>query len=416
MNLIIDNFHDFLKTTFVKSTVTALITLFFYNICSSQVALSTEEKLADFNYLYNEFEKSYPYFEINKRMNQIDWLSNKKKYVQKIKETKNDKEFFLALTSIINSLNNDHTDTYPTVIYEYFFNAYKGASEQDSSYLPYVQELEKTDTIRTKYWKEINSAILSELESSDSNESSTETFENIEVNFKDSLSVALIHIKSFSYDYVEKDSEKLKSFFDKAHNYKNLVIDIQGNSGGDTEYWMGNIIPYLINDTITFSATYGFKNSDRVKRFKPNYFENTIPYEEVGLPKMPKELKNGRYLFRKDNIAVNPISNSKKYSGNIYLLVDNAVFSSAETLAYFCKSTKFATVVGEKTNGDGVGTDPLLLTLPKSGIVIRFTGEMGLNPDGSANDESKTVPDLIITASNKKERVVKLLNHIRTKT
>ena len=99
-----------------------------------------------------------------------------------------------------------------------------------------------------------------------------------------------------------------------------------------------------------------------------------------------------------------------------HLLVDDIVFSSAETLAYFCKSTKFATVVGEKTNGDGVGTDPLLLTLPKSGIVIRFTGEMGLNPDGSANDESKTVPDLIIKASSKKERVIKLLNYIRNKT
>ncbi|MBL4662419.1 MAG: hypothetical protein JKY22_02395 [Flavobacteriaceae bacterium] len=127
---------------------------------------------------------------------------------------------------------------------------------------------------------------------------------------------------------------------------------------------------------------------------------------------MPEELKDGSYLFRKDEILITPNSNHRKYSGNIFLLVDNVVFSSAETLAYFCKSTKFATVVGEKTNGDGVGTDPLLLTLPNSGIVIRFTGEMGLNPDGSANDELKTVPDITLKASNRKERLNKLLNFI----
>ncbi|WCO01068.1 hypothetical protein [Psychroserpens ponticola] len=40
---------------------------------------------------------------------------------------------------------------------------------------------------------------------------------------------------------------------------------------------------------------------------------------------------------------------------------------------------------------------------------------MGLNPDGSANDETKTVPDLIVKALNKKERVVKLLSYIRNK-
>lgn len=172
------------------------------------------------------------------------------------------------------------------------------------------------------------------------------------------------------------------------------------------------MIPYLIDDTLTFSAVYAFKKSDRLKRFKPSYFENIIGYEQAYLPNMPNELENGNYLFRNENILIHPSSNPRKYSGNIYLLVDDVVFSSAETLAYFCKSTKFATVAGEKTNGDGVGTDPLLLTLPKSGIVIRFTGEMGLNPDGSANDETKTVPDLIIRASNKRERVAKLLSYI----
>lgn len=215
------------KRFFCKCIFSALVVVLFSHTSSSQVLLSTEEKLADFNYLYDEFEKSYPYFEINRRMNQVDWLSKKEEYAQEIEDTEDDKEFFIALTSILNSLNNDHTDTYPTVIYEYFYDAYKGVLEEDSSYLPYVRELEKTDTIRAKYWTEVNSAIIKERKVSNSFESSEEILENIEVDFVDSLSVALIHIQSFSYDYLEADAEKLKAFFNKAHEYCNLVIDIR---------------------------------------------------------------------------------------------------------------------------------------------------------------------------------------------
>jgi C-terminal processing protease CtpA/Prc len=404
----------------MKNNITLLfITLLFLKNAFSQT-LTQEEKVSDFNYLYTELEKSYPYFDVNKRMNNIDWLSKKNEYAQKIRESVTDKEFFITVTSILNDLNNDHTDTYPTVIYNYFYKGYKGASIQNSSYLPYVQELEKTDTIRTKYWAEINNTIFNAQNASKnteviSREADHQISENIVVDFKDSLSLALIRIKSFSYDFVESDSQILKEFFKKAHNYDNLIIDIQGNDGGTTDYWMDNIIPYLINESITFSMTYGFKKSDRLKAFKPKYFEENIGYKEINLPNMPEELKNGDYMFRKRGLHINPESNSKNYNGKIYLLVDNVVFSSAETLAYFCKMTKFATVVGEKTNGDGVGTDPLLLTLPKSGIVIRFTGEMGLNPDGSSNEETKTIPDILLKANDKKERLFELFNVIKRK-
>ncbi|WP_074409934.1 S41 family peptidase [Aquimarina megaterium] len=384
--------------------------------------LSQSEKLDDFNYLYSELRASYPYFGINKRVHNVDWLSNKRKYSKQIKETKNNKEFFKVLNGVFNDLNNGHTDAYPTIIYNYFYDAYKQGVAQDSIYSVYVEELEKSDVIRSAYWKKINRELFFPERNNNANKNNineiktdTETPKNVEIDFIDSLSTAIINVKSFSYDYVEKDADTLKHFFNKAYNYKNLIIDIQGNDGGSTEYWLQNMIPYLIDDTITYPIVYGFKNCDRLKKFKPNYFENTIAYEEIGLPNMPKELKDGSYLFRREHITIDPVSNKRKYSGKIYLLVDGKVFSSSEALAYFCKATNFATVAGEKTSGDGVGTDPLLLTLPNSGIVIRFTGEMGLNPDGSANDETKTVPDLIIKAFSEKERRKKLLNYIKHK-
>lgn len=74
--------------------------------------------------------------------------------------------------------------------------------------------------------------------------------------------------------------------------------------------------------------------------------------------------------------------------------MDGAVFSASEGLAAFAKSTGFATVVGERTGGDGLGIEPILAVLPNSKVVFSFSLEMGLVADGSCNEEVKTVPDI----------------------
>lgn len=376
--------------------------------------LNKKEKIQDFESLYNELKESYPYFEINKRLYGVDWLSSYSIYKRKIKKTKTDKDFYLTIVSILNDLNNDHTDTYPTVIYPYFYRAYKGLSLEDSLILPFVKELEKTDTIKTEYWAKINQEILEES-SSDSKiqiESTGETKPNIEVfNFPDS-SITILKIRSFSYDLLEDDISKLKEYLATINNFKHLIIDIQGNNGGTTEYWSDYIVPYLIDDTLSYSSYYAFKKAEKLQYFKPNYFIDSIPFSTIQLPNMPEELNSKDWAFRKMTNNIVPAVNDNGFKGKIYLLVDKTVFSSAEAMAVMFKITQLGQVVGEKTNGDGIGTDPLLFTLPNSGIVIRYTGEMGLNPDGSANDETKTIPDVIIQATSEQERLQKLINVI----
>ncbi|CAL2104381.1 TSPc domain-containing protein [Tenacibaculum sp. 190130A14a] len=378
--------------------------------------LSEEEKKYDFEYLYKELKESYPYFYINKRLNNVDWLANKNDYLKRISETRNDKEFFIAINEILGDLNNDHTDTYPTIIYDYFYKGYKGALAEYGMYKSYVEELEKTDTVKTKYWSSIKEQ-LQEVkhtkiaESQEKNLDGIET-QNLMIDLKKEDYVAILRIKSFSYDLVAEDSKRLKTFFQNdLKNYANLIIDIQGNEGGDTTYWMDHIVSYLIKDSLNYTVNYGFKNSERIRKFKPSYFKKKYNYKDLDLENLPQELKTNEYLIYSTEQSIAPKS-TQKYQGNIYLLVDGLVYSSAEALAHFFKTTKIGKVVGERTNGDGVGTDPLLLTLPNSGIVVRFTGEMGLNPDGSANEEAKTTPDISIEAVSSDERLHNLLIQI----
>ncbi|WP_332934564.1 hypothetical protein [Clostridioides difficile] len=77
---------------------------------SQKNQLSEEEKVDDFNYVYNVVKTGYPYLGVNKRLNNIDWLANKDEYTKRIKNTENDEEFIEELSSILSDLNNKHTE------------------------------------------------------------------------------------------------------------------------------------------------------------------------------------------------------------------------------------------------------------------------------------------------------------------
>ena len=50
-----------------------------YIDCLNQ--LTQKEKLDDFEYMYTILKENYPFFEVNKRVNGLDWLSNKDEYI-----------------------------------------------------------------------------------------------------------------------------------------------------------------------------------------------------------------------------------------------------------------------------------------------------------------------------------------------
>ena len=72
-------------------------------------------------------------------------------------------------------------------------------------------------------------------------------------------------------------------------------------------------------------------------------------------------------------------------------------------------------VAGEVTSGGGIGSDPALIRLPVSGILVRYPALAGLNRDGSLNTEKKTVPDVIIEGRNEKERLVNVIKYLTGK-
>jgi hypothetical protein len=52
--------------------------------------LTQEQKIQDFEQMFQTIEEGYPYLEVNQRLNNVNWIANKEKYLEQIKNTEND--------------------------------------------------------------------------------------------------------------------------------------------------------------------------------------------------------------------------------------------------------------------------------------------------------------------------------------
>ncbi|WP_282037630.1 S41 family peptidase [Saccharicrinis aurantiacus] len=372
--------------------------------------LSTEQKVADFDSLYFQLKGAFPYFEVNKRLNQVDWLGNYEAYKTRISQTQNNKQYLAEIDAIMDELNCGHADLLPTVYYNYMFTRYRMISWTHKSYKRHLQELKKNDAKqKNQYWAHIYQELHPSKKSKKTTEN-TEATANLTFEIFEAQSLAVMHIKSFSYEHVKADKKALLKFYENLNNYENLIIDIQGNGGGDTRYWQQNIVPYISNTTLNYSSYTAFKDNAEFYNFAGQL--EGMPIDSVPLYNMPEELYEDDYLFKKSSWSLHPNKKSIHYRGKIYVLADHNVYSSSEAFANFCINTGFAKVVGETTGGDGVGSDPFLFTLPHSGIVIRYPGIMGLNADGSSNEEIGTIPSIEIEGNTCEERFTNFIKTI----
>lgn len=161
----------------------------------------------------------------------------------------------------------------------------------------------------------------------------TLTSDNIEENiilqkYKD---IMVLKIKSFSNKHLKKDKEKLETLSEYLKLYpdsfNNIIIDIRGNDGGTDEYF--NYLKMFTNTSVIYT----------------DKFYNTYTKQNESITQ--------------EIISSNPdVKNYDKY-----LLVDDKVFSAADTLSRMSKETGFATIIGSKTAGEGYGFTPLNLKL-----------------------------------------------------
>ncbi len=361
--------------------------------------LTEEQRVADFNVLFDMLESDYPFFGLIERRDGRSWVSKRAEFEQRVRAAADDEDFGWVLNDILLELGSDHAKL-----------CYYDEIEEMARHYSYYTDI---PSIRLEYLM-LNDTTVRDRYGIDAVPPSTDEdgyWEDDPANWRDNLrcedlipgKVAMLVVPEMLSE-VEwgRDAELLSEYLPKIQDYPALVIDIRGNPGGLMEYWQSLLVPAIAAQPYESANWLFFRGGasstpllnelgldlhpmEELAEFQKQFAPIQFAHEE--------DLKAFRYFYR-DVTHVAPSENSIRYKGRIYVLTDERVYSAAEAFASFAKNSGFATLVGSKTGGDGLTLGMLYRALPNSGYVFTYTNALGYAPDGSANEEMKTAPDV----------------------
>ena len=374
---------------------------------NKQETLSNEEYIEDFDYAYGILESYYPFFEVNKIANNVDWLGNRQEYKNLISKCNTDEEFYEAMVLILAELNNGHTHLLDPNYGLDNYVLYKMTLPRFDWRVDMVKIFEKPNVqARHNITNERINHMVEHMESYIPDDSSPK---NIVLADIAPDKVAYIAIKQMitpdlNIPSFKEEHDLIKNYLEEVKDYSALIIDIRENGGGNSAYWSHFLMPLIVDRSYS-QDNYSFvKDGPLLNRFKRQSGFKELTNDKISdfdFPQNTNSMIKDFSYYMNGKIDVVPSKDSINFQGNLYLLVDKYVYSSSEKLASFAKESEMAILVGERTGGDGIGSDPMLIDLPNTGHILRFSKELGITEQGSINELDQTEPDIFISNPRK---------------
>lgn len=402
-----------LKYVWVTILLMVMILLIVYGIPKNRLdIISKENALKDYDAMWEILEKNYPFFPVIRRKYFLSADAVKEGYRKDILDMKAQYMDFDDYYKIIDAcLDTMHQighleiltpDKYRTELKKE--EVYKSEGDSGAG-IEWRYQLYKDPQVKKRYRyleknKDVDSNRRKPIEETHIN---TKNLEFMELG-KD---IAYVKIKSFDISHMSSDREKLYTWF-KENTERKIIIDITKNGGGTDSYWKELIVAPNINESLESMSYYltpfGEETQEQLKL--DGVSEETLTFNLDKLYDLPQLNKDDLECIAGFGTAmrrVSPAFNKPLCDGPFYVLVGPSTYSSADGFAMFCKNTKFATVVGENTGGDGGGRNVSVVKLPISGLLLRFRAMHVLNPDGSSNVEFGTTPDVTPKEKGKRD-------------
>lgn len=368
--------------------------------------LTVEQALSDYDYMWTVLERNYPTFNVSQRMYGTDKdkiKENGRHAILEYSERMNLRIFYSVLKTTMKSLaGNFHLD----LIEPEFYNAHI-TGQRTAYFTQFITDWEKLE-------KAYGYLADSSIGSINRSATAQSTVQNEEFKLLDP-NTAYLYIKSF-INPSEEDLERLLGFYKQAEGCDNLIIDISRNGGGSDWYWMAGIVAPNITNEMNCNHTFLVKSGKENRQYlESRNFQLTEDMTAVDtLVNINHEDRRELDLCINLKKSVKPKNSEKAFKGNIYVLIDEPVYSSSESFTMFCKKTGFASLVGRNSGGDGGGADPLVIPLPESGLLFRYSTLYSLNDDGSCNEEFGTTPDYVAESyETPLEACLKIINNTK---
>ena len=359
--------------------------------------LTEDEKLSDFDTLCEILDSSYPFW-IEAQQIGIDRDTLYKAYREEIMKTDTDIEFFKCIGYFLKEFKGlGHLSVLDGYMYGLYTDTLSMLSPQEKLKIgPLCEVLE--NEISSNTYSQLDRShggfrsiigLKDEYRNKDT-EQITQTPEIVTEIYENKA--AYVKIDSFELTRYQQDEETLNAFYKEIADVPNLIIDLRDNSGGSDSFWQNLIVKPNAKTSLTSERYFLINQNDLVS----NYISNRgIDVNEID-SSAKRFTAQQESSFTHYTIDTKHFEQSENpYKGDIWVLVDDTVYSSSENFAVFCKNTGFATLVGTATGGDG-GADPILVSLPNSGLIVRFSVFYGLNANGTGNEAYGTEPDILI--------------------
>ncbi|MCX2718641.1 S41 family peptidase [Lentiprolixibacter aurantiacus] len=191
------------------------------------------------------------------------------------------------------------------------------------------------------------------------------------------------------------DLEKYKRFIDSAFveidasKYKNLIIDLRNNGGGDDPF-SDYLVSYIADKPFRWNSKFQLKSSRILKEDIRQNKDTTQAYWKWILALKDGEIGDYDFGFHE------PQPKAKRFQGKVYVLVNRHSFSQATVAAAQIQDYGFGVIVGEET-----AEHPNLLasifayTLPNTKIQLGISKGKIYRVNGIDNGKG-VLPDIVI--------------------
>ncbi len=184
----------------------------------TKIELTTEQKIEDFEAFYTTMVESVPYLEQKKALYGIDFVARKDYYLNEVKATKNNLEYYGVMKAIAADLNSFHTDIcfpmYSNLLGLNCYNSEKvvqglGRKEKIDAWWQEIeeglQEYEDVDLVKVVY---IDGKYVVENDCLPQGCSELENYELDQIDGEDAGQYIVEHISIFDlqYDYIHKQA------------------------------------------------------------------------------------------------------------------------------------------------------------------------------------------------------------------
>ena len=212
--------------------------------------------------------------------------------------------------------------------------------------------------------------------------------------FKQFDNVAYINPGPFSS--IETNGEILfKQFVDsvfadiRTKRTKHLIIDLRNNPGGhnaDSDY----LISYIANKPFKWYSAFSLKTSKLLKYHTRLQADTTDNYSKSILTNL-----DGK-IFKYDFPIYQPIKESNRFKGKVYVLINRQTYSMAAESAAIIQDYKFGEIVGEET-GDvpTIYASQFSFQLPETSIIVKVPKSYIVRPNGDKSLNG-VIPDIEI--------------------